>query len=62
MEFVSDEHTNRNLMIRGVRTGAAPSAADLADYDELVAEWHVVPALAERIADDVRDARVHVRA
>ena len=62
VEFVSDEHTNRNLMIRGVRTGAAPSVADLADYDELVAQWHVAPALAERIADEVADARTRARA
>jgi hypothetical protein len=62
VEFVSDEHTNRNLMIRGVRTGAAPSVADLADYDELVAQWHVSPALADRIADDVADARTRARA
>ncbi len=61
VEFVSDEHTNRNLMIRAVRTGAPPSASDLADHDALVAEWHVVPALAERIADDVRVARERAR-
>jgi hypothetical protein len=61
VQFVSDEHTNRNLMIRGVRTGAAASVADLVDYDELVAQWHVAPALADRIADDVSDARVHAR-
>ena len=46
VEFVSDEHTNRNLMIRAVRTGAAPSASDLADYDALLAEWHVAPRSA----------------
>ena len=57
VEFVSDEHTNRNLMLRCVRTGAAPSASDLDDYDALVAQWGVAPALAERVADDVRAAR-----
>ena len=62
VEFVSDEHTNRNLMIRGVRTGAAPSFADLADYDELVAQWHVAPALADRITDEAHDARTRARA
>jgi len=62
VQFVSDEHTNRNLMIRGVRTGAAPSVADLADYDELVEQWHVAPALADRIAADVADARARARA
>ncbi len=61
VEFVSDEHTNRNLMLRAVRTGAAPSSSDLDDYDALVAGWGVSPALAERIADDVRDARGRAR-
>ena len=61
VEFVSDEHTNRNLMLRGVRTGAAPSVSELADYDELVREWHVAPALAARIEPELRAARERAR-
>ncbi|HET7901384.1 MAG TPA: SAM-dependent methyltransferase [Candidatus Nanopelagicales bacterium] len=57
VEFVSDEHTNRNLMLRAVRTGARPSREDLADYDRLAAEWDVVPALATRIAPELERAR-----
>jgi Methyltransferase domain len=57
VEFVSDEHTNRNLMLRAVRTGAPPAQADLVHYDELVAEWHVTPALATRIGSELLDAR-----
>jgi hypothetical protein len=57
VEFVSDEHTNRNLMLRAVRTGARPSREDLADYDRLTAEWDVVPALATRIASELEHAR-----
>jgi SAM-dependent methyltransferase len=48
IEFVSTEHTGKNLMIRAVRTGrpdedAARSAERLAD------EWGVHPALARRV-------------
>ncbi|MFN8157276.1 MAG: SAM-dependent methyltransferase [Candidatus Nanopelagicales bacterium] len=57
VEFVSDEHTNRNLMLRAVRTGAKPSRDDLADYDRLAAEWGVEPALASRIAPELERAR-----
>jgi hypothetical protein len=57
VEFVSDEHTNRNLLLRAVRTGAPASRADLDDYDALVADWNVVPALATRIADRLVRAR-----
>jgi hypothetical protein len=51
IEFVSTEHTAKNLMIRAVRTdrpdrGAAEAAAALA------AEWSVTPALATRLHPD----------
>ena len=57
VEFVSDEHTNRNLMLRAVRTGARSSREDVADYDQLVGEWGVAPALATRIAPELERAR-----
>lgn len=57
VEFVSDQHTPRNLMLRAVRTGAPAKADDLADYDRLVADWGVHPALAERIAPELAAAR-----
>jgi hypothetical protein len=60
VEFVSDEHTNRNLMLRAVRTDAAPSAADLAELDGLVADWQVEPALAQRIPAELATARGRV--
>jgi len=61
VEFVSDEHTNRNLMLRGVRTGARASQADLADYDALVGGWNVTPALSVRLEPELRVARGHAR-
>ena len=60
VEFVSGEHTARNLMLRAVRTDATASAADLADLDALVADWQVKPALAERIPDEIAQGRARV--
>ncbi len=49
IEFVGGEHTPRNLMIRAVKTGAAPDAAEQKRYDEMIALWKVKPALASLI-------------
>lgn len=62
VEFVSDQHTPRNLLLRAVRTGAPATAADLADYDRLVVEWAVTPALATRIEPQLADARDRAKA
>lgn len=43
VEFVASEHTPRNLLLRGVRTGAP---AQVPEYDRLVADWSVTPRLA----------------
>ncbi len=51
MEFVDSRHTPRNVLIRAVRTGAAPEEATVDDYRSLVEEWQVEPALAVRLAD-----------
>lgn len=45
VEFVSSEHTARNLMIRAVRTGRAPDARHLREYHHLKAFWGVTPYL-----------------
>ncbi|MGD9956261.1 MAG: methyltransferase [Candidatus Nanopelagicales bacterium] len=62
VEFVSDQHTPRNLLLRAVRTGAPAKVAELADYDALVAEWGVRPALADRLAPQLESARAHAGA
>jgi SAM-dependent methyltransferase len=49
IEFVGGEHTPRNLMIRAVKTGATPDAAEQKRYDEMIALWKVKPALASLI-------------
>ena len=51
IEFVGGEHTPRNLMIRAVKTGATPDAADLKRYEEMVQLWKIKPALAKRLLD-----------
>jgi hypothetical protein len=48
IEFVSTEHTGKNLMIRSVRTGR-PDLAAAAAARRLAEVWNVTPALAERI-------------
>lgn len=48
IEFVSTEHTAKNLMIRAVRTGRPDlAAADAAE--RMAGAWGVTPALARRI-------------
>ncbi len=59
VEFIDSAHTPRNAMLRAVRTGAAPRAEHLAEFDGLCREWGVQPALAAELAaelDAVRSA------
>lgn len=56
-EFVSDEHTNRNLMIRAIRTDANPRQRDLDLYDALIREWRVTPKLSESIGMQIAESR-----
>jgi hypothetical protein len=53
IEFVGGEHTPRNLMIRATKTGAKPDAIDITRYKEMLAEWKVLPALAQRLAKEL---------
>jgi SAM-dependent methyltransferase len=46
IEFIGDEHTPRNLMIRAVKTGAPVEAIEATRYEEMIAAWKVKPALA----------------
>lgn len=50
VEFVDAEHTPRNVLIRAVRTGASATPATVSAYHQLLRDWHVRPALADRLA------------
>ncbi len=52
IEFVGGEHTPRNLLIRAVKTGAAPGETDRSRYHELISLWKIRPALATRLLHD----------
>lgn len=47
VEFVDSAHTPRNLMIRAVRTGHAPTQAHRDELDDLLATWRVRPRLLD---------------
>jgi hypothetical protein len=48
MQFVGSQHTPRNTLLRGVRTGRpVTGAAARREYDELVEAWGVRPRLGE---------------
>jgi SAM-dependent methyltransferase len=53
IEFIGGEHTPRNLMIRATKTGVKAEAIDIARYKEMLAEWKVQPALAQRLAREL---------
>ena len=51
MQFVGSQHTPRNTLLRGVRTGSPVSGGSARrEYDELVATWGLRPRLGELLA------------
>jgi hypothetical protein len=54
VEFVSPEHTDKNLMIRAVWHGRQNTKALLAEYDALKAYWGVTPTLETLLGDGLR--------
>jgi SAM-dependent methyltransferase len=58
VEFVSPEHTDKNLMIRAVRRGEQDTAQFVREYLELKSYWGVTPyletLLGESLLDEVR--------
>ncbi|XRA99814.1 glutathione S-transferase [Pycnococcus provasolii] len=58
VEFASDEHTPRNLLIRAVRTNARPSISLFDELDELLDEtFGVTPWLIRELASEIEAAR-----
>ena len=46
VEFIDSAHTPRNLMLRARHTDAPPTTAQRTEYDALITEWGVTPALS----------------
>jgi SAM-dependent methyltransferase len=55
VEFVSTEHSARNVAIRAVRTDAPVAPEQVAAYRDLVSEWGVRPRLAAHLATELTD-------
>lgn len=51
VEFVSPEHTSRNLLIRAVKTQALGDSATAQEYARLKQFWNVTPYLEELLGD-----------
>ena len=50
IEFIADDHTARNLMIRAVKTGARPDEIEFKRYGEMLALWKIVPKLSTLVS------------
>ncbi len=53
IEFVGGEHTPRNLMIRAIKTGAKAEPIEITRYKEMLTQWNVKPALAQRLEKEL---------
>jgi SAM-dependent methyltransferase len=53
VEFVDSRHTPRNALLRAVHTGAPPTQRRVAEYTDLVRDWHVTPKLGELLTPEL---------
>jgi SAM-dependent methyltransferase len=53
VEFISTEHTAKNLMIRAVQTGTPGNPETVQEYEALRAYWQAEPYLAELLRDEL---------
>ncbi len=58
IEFVGDQHTPRNLMIRAVKTKAKPESNEIEQYQSMISSWNVHPALAKRLSANLAEVGV----
>lgn len=56
VEFIGGEHTARNILIRAVKTGAAPSDLDKQRFQQMMNDWQIKPYLAQLLADELKAA------
>jgi hypothetical protein len=45
IEFISPEHTGKNVMLRAERRSSKPLPGAEEDYAQLKAAWHIAPTL-----------------
>jgi len=53
IEFVSPEHTTRNLMLRAERRSSQPLPGAIEDYRALKSAWNIRPALERMLGDQI---------
>jgi len=54
IQFVSTEHTAKNLMIRAVKTSESATVHSVEEYQDLKDYWHVTPYLERLLGDELR--------
>ncbi|MDD5264621.1 MAG: SAM-dependent methyltransferase [Candidatus Bipolaricaulis sp.] len=60
IQFVSTEHTAKNLMIRAVKVAEGGSTQSVEEYEALRNYWHVTPYLERLLGDELRSlSRAH---
>jgi hypothetical protein len=60
IQFVSREHTDKNLMIRAVRSGAPSTPSLVSEYRELKAFFQVTPFLERLLAKEMAEVGLDV--
>jgi hypothetical protein len=60
IEFIAAEHTDKNLLIRGVRTTSPGDSKAVAEYRRLKNYWQVQPYLEKLLEDKVSDFQLEV--
>ncbi|MCX6093220.1 MAG: SAM-dependent methyltransferase, partial [Candidatus Bipolaricaulota bacterium] len=53
IQFVSTEHTAKNLMIRAVKMSESGSGRSVQEYEALKDYWHVTPYLEQLLGDEL---------
>ena len=58
LQFISPEHTAKNIMIRSVRSDSAVPAHFVEEYNKLKAYWNVTPYLEDLLGEALRQRLV----
>jgi SAM-dependent methyltransferase len=58
VEFISAEHTDKNLMIRGVKIASPGDPDAIREYRDLKAYWHVQPYIESLLTDLIAEYKL----